>query len=75
MKYFVQSPAESEVGPASSVRSAFEMMMVARMVVKLLERTKCVHGYIEKQDLGWSFFRESTYKHVGRRVYVYSTPP
>ena len=60
MKYLVQSPAESEVGPSSSVHSVFEVMMVARMVVTLPEAmegtlskkdeftTTCVRGYTKR---------------------------
>ena len=47
MKYLVQSSAESEVGPSSSVRSAFEVMMVARKVVRL---PVAMEGTLSKKD-------------------------
>ena len=63
MKYLVQSPAESKVGPSSSVRSAFEVMMAVRKVVRLqaaMEGTwskkdklyNHVRPWLEKQELG-----------------------
>ena len=47
MKYLVQSSAESEVGPSSSVRSVFEVMMVARKVVTL---PAAMEGTLSKKD-------------------------
>ena len=47
MKCLVQSPAESEVGPSSSVRSAFEVMMVARKVVRI---PAAMEGTLSKKD-------------------------
>ena len=66
MKYLVQSPAESEVGPSSSVRSAFEVMMAARKVIRLPvekegtlskkdELYNHVRAWLEKWELGWMF--------------------
>ena len=63
VKYLVQSTTESEVGPSSSVRSAFEVMMVARKVVRLpaamegtLSKKDNFHNHVgawlEKQELG-----------------------
>ena len=85
MKYLVQSPAESEAGPSSSVRSAYEVIMVARKVVRLsaameLEqegRALQPHARVARKAGAWmhvrrsGFFRESIYKRVGRRVLVY----
>ena len=43
----MQSRAESEVRPSSSVRSAFEVMMVARKVVRL---PAAMEGPLSKKD-------------------------
>ena len=47
VKYLVQSPAESEVGPSSSVHSLFEVMMAARKVVRL---PLAMAGSLSKKD-------------------------
>ena len=63
MKYLVQSQAENEVRPSSSVRSVFEVMMASRKVVRLpaaMEGTLCkkdelhnhVRAWLQKRELG-----------------------
>ena len=65
MKYPEKFPAESKVDPSSSVRSAYEVMIVARKVVRLpaaMEGTLSkkeeiynhVHAWLEKWELGWT---------------------
>ena len=63
MKYLVQFPVESEVDSSSSVRSAFEVMMVARKVVRL---PAAMEGTLSKKDELNNHVHVWLYRKVGR---------
>ena len=67
MQYLVQSPAESEVSPSSSVCSAFEVMMVARKVVKLLAATE---ETLSKKDELYNHVRAWLYRKAEAGIVV-----
>ena len=67
MKYVVQSPAESEVDPSSSVRSAFEVMMVARKVVRL---PTAMEGTLSKKDELYNHVRACVARKAGAWMHV-----
>ena len=67
MKYLVQSPAESEVGPSSSARSVFEVMMVARKVVRLPAATE---GTLSKKDELYNYVCASGVVNSSRNAFI-----
>ena len=63
----MQSPTESEVGPSSSVRSMFEVMIVARKVVKL---PAAMEGTLSKKDELYNHVHAWLYRKAGAGMVV-----
>ena len=63
----MQSPADSEVGPSSSVGSMFEVMMVARKVVRL---PVAMEGNLHNKDELSNYVCAWIYKQAGAGMVV-----